>query len=281
MQIYAYDDEGQQVVAHQEVVRRAEKNKSYWCPECHGQMTLRSGPFVRAHFYHRGAERPCRQGTKTATHLEIQSRLLQLLPRGEGKNEVYFPKISRIADLVWEKEKIIFEVQVSFITHEEVASRNSAYGSLGYQVVWILHESRFNRRRVTAAEAGLIASPHYYTNMDPEGRGGFYDQFSYHHKGLRLLRLFRRPVDLASPLRGGLSPSSPLLPPSPLKARAAWPLHFKGDIWDRPPVEPHQLTQAYQIEKKLLPETSLQKLRKKLSRAVRFVGYLLLDSALD
>lgn len=277
MQIYAYDDEGQEQVAHL-AAQGAEKTGNYWCLECHERLALRSGPFVRSHFYHLKSERPCRHRAKTATHLEIQSRLLQLLPPGEAKSEVHFPKISRIADLVWEKEKIIFEVQVSFITYEEVASRNQAYGSLGYQVVWILHESRFNRRRVTAAEASLLSSPHYYTDIDARGVGSFYDQFSYHFKGQRVLRLFRRPVDLNSPLREGALLS---LPPLMAKARMAWPLYFEGDIRHRPPTDPYHLNRAYEMEKKLLPETLLQKLRKKIRRAVKFVGYLILQSAVD
>ena len=46
----------------------------------------------------------------------------------------------------------MFEIQCSPITAREIEERNSDYQSLGYQVIWILHDSLYNKGRLTAAE---------------------------------------------------------------------------------------------------------------------------------
>ena len=47
MQIYAYDQGGGFIAAH-----KAEERKDYFCPDCHEILRVRSGPFIRTHFFH-------------------------------------------------------------------------------------------------------------------------------------------------------------------------------------------------------------------------------------
>ncbi len=109
--------------------------------------------------------------------------------------EVAFSSIGRIADVVWEKKRLIYEVQCSSITADEVTTRNRDYASLGYQVIWVMHDKRFNKRSLTAAEAYLWSQPHLYTDINNRNEGHFYDQFAIVKNGRRTRRLSRSPVD--------------------------------------------------------------------------------------
>lgn len=104
-------------------------------------------------------------------HLQVQYYLEELLGEAQCRLEHPFPSINRIADVVWLPKRIIFEVQCSGITAQEVRQRNCDYKSEGYQVVWLLHNRQFNRQRVSAAEMELRNQPHYFTDMSAGERG--------------------------------------------------------------------------------------------------------------
>ena len=98
------------------------------------------------------------------THLRIQQEILQSLP--EALLEKRFPEIGRIADVLWEEKKIVFEVQFSPIHPIEARERTRDYALIGYQVVWILHENMFNPLRPTPFQDFLKHFVHFYTNID-------------------------------------------------------------------------------------------------------------------
>src|SRR5262249_33589089 len=127
------------------------------------------------HFYHTDSKRTCRLKGKTEKHLQTQKWLQNSLPHGESSLEYPFPSIGRIADVAWHPKKIVFEVQCSPITPHEVEARNRDYASIGYQVIWILHDVRYKQRWESAAEVFLRDHPHYYTNIDENGEGCVYD----------------------------------------------------------------------------------------------------------
>lgn len=230
MQLYAHDSSAGLMHALQ-----AEKHKNYLCLECGQTVRLRSGAHRRRHFYHTQPNQACRLNAKSMNHLMLQDYLQAILPKGEVQLEHRFPSINRIADVAWLTQKIIFEVQCSPITAEEVSNRNADYASVGYQVVWLLHDARYNQSRLSAAEDALLTWPHYYTDMNAEGEGQIYDQFAVIAKGVRKERLERLPVDLSEPRRLKAKeknhPSSDL-PQFILNRMRAWPVHFPGDILD-------------------------------------------------
>lgn len=143
-------------------------------------------------------------------HKEIQKKILHLLPEGETRMEKRFPAIHRIADIAWLPQRIIFEVQCSPISLSEIKARKKDYASLGYTLVWILHDRRFNRKWPTIAELFARSGPCYFTNGNH-----FYDQVEI-VKGRH--RLYRGP-----PLSINLS--------APLKKKNC--LYFSGDAFDR------------------------------------------------
>lgn len=190
MQLYAFDVNKQLVFSF-----HAQKQRDYFCPECQGLLRLRGGFQRQKHFYHLETPRHCRQSGKSGRHLALQFYFLENLPAGECLLEHRFESIRRIADVVWLPKKIAFEIQCSPITAEEVAARNRDYASVGFQVVWILHDRRYNQRNMSAMELFLHGKPHYFTNFDERGQGRIYDQFSVVQGAQRLHKLAPLPID--------------------------------------------------------------------------------------
>ncbi len=191
MQLYAFDLDKQLIHA-----RQALRQVDYQCLECQQIVRLRGGPQRQRHFYHIEPTSFCRQHQKGPVHLQLQSYFFNQLPQGDCLLEHSFPFIGRIADVAWLSKKIVFEIQCSAISAEEVLARNADYRKLGWSVVWILHDERYNQFRLSAAEMALRHSTHYYSNMDHAGSGIIYDQFDLVDEGIRAGRLSRLPVDI-------------------------------------------------------------------------------------
>ncbi len=196
MQLYAFDLDKQIIFA-----RNASRHIDYVCPECNSIVRLRGGLHRQNHFYHFEITRACRQSSKSLEHLNAQLFFLSTLPAGECILEKRFPKINRIADVFWEQKKIVFEIQCSAISRTEVLERSQDYKSLGFEVIWILHDKRYNQKRITSAEVFLNSRLHYFTNINAAGEGVVYDQFSVLEKGVRLNHLKALPIDLNQPMQ--------------------------------------------------------------------------------
>lgn len=148
--------------------------RDYRCCECQGLLRRRGGGSGRRpHFFHLSGHRECRQSGKSERHWAVQQRLRQVLG---VELERRFPEISRIADAAWEEHRIVFEVQVSGMSAEELKARNRDYESLGWRVIWILHDARFNSFCRSDAEAALHGASYYYTDIDEQGQGVIYEQ---------------------------------------------------------------------------------------------------------
>lgn len=231
MQLCALEVDGTLVFAE-----KAHKRRDYSCLECRQPVRLRKGLHRQAHFFHSVPNGACRLHAKGLPHLMLQYFLQNLLPDGEAEMECRFPAIGRIADIAWHAQRLIYEIQCSPISAAEVAARNAAYASVGYRVVWILHDSRYNQRRLAEAEDFLRDSPHYYTDINQRGEGQVYDQFSLVTKGMRTQRLPRVPIDLSQP---DFEAADRMVSrfrhlPLPFRQRAgAWQMRFSGDVVDR------------------------------------------------
>ncbi len=207
MQLFALNEANTLVSA-----RDAARQQDYICPECRSRVRLRSGPSRAPHFYHLDEERECRQQGKSLSHLHTQFRLQKMIP--EVKLEVPFPTISRIADVAWEDERVVFEVQCSPITAAELIARNRDYLSLGWTPIWIFHEDRYNKRKLSAAEWVVRHQIHYYTDINEEGTGELYSHFSEFAHGRRQKPVGRTIVNLSTP------------------ERVFNKIHFAGDGWE-------------------------------------------------
>jgi len=171
----------------------AERQTDYLCPECFQTVRLRKGPHRKAHFYHACSTKICYQSQKTMLHLQAQS-FFQNYFLGKAYLEYPFPTISRIADVYVPSQKLVFEIQCSPITSKEVKNRNADYKKLGISVIWILHDQRFNQKKLSLAEAYLRKRQSYFTNIDADGKGEFYDQIEWIRNNRRMHRGRIRPI---------------------------------------------------------------------------------------
>lgn len=208
----------------------ADKQKRYRCQECHAWIKLRSGPHRQPHFYHLRRLTSCRQHAKSEEHLGLQLHLANQFPQNEISIERPFKEIGRIADVAWERKKIIFEVQCSPISLTEVKERTCDYRSLGWQLIWILSDKRFNKRRVSAAEHYLREQPCYFASWN-KTRTLIYDQWEILRGFLRL----HKGEPIALQLTRILSPIKPIhkkmqLPRCLQERLLHWPVHIEGDL---------------------------------------------------
>lgn len=237
MQLYSLDNNNQFVSA-----AAAQKGCDYRCMECGGAVRVRSGVHRRPHFFHKELSAPCRLNGKSMVHLQTQLHLAALLPADEAALEWRSDTLARIADVVWFPAKLIFEVQCSFITAQEIRERTNDWALAGFQVIWILHEMRFNKWRLSAAEAALAAIPHYYTNINSEGEGIIYDQCDRIDGGLRFIRYGPLPVNAAAPrpFYREISAHAPeeRIPSSVAQRIYSRPIALEGDLLDRWMAEP-------------------------------------------
>ena len=169
---------------------------------------------------------------KSLAHHEIQCYLKKQIANLELEKQIG----ARRADGVWEDRKIVFEIQISFISLNEVKSRIDDYAKHGYQVVWILHDRLFNSRSVSPAEKFLRSfCPTYYCN------GGFiYDQLEVVHGERRVYTTEAWAVEVTKPFVPFLE--------VPLRK---WQLHFVGDLHTFCAV--HGTKEAWRLLKSHLP----------------------------
>lgn len=213
---------------------KAEKSKDYTCPECLSPVRVRGGPSRQFHFYHLSLPKQCHQHEKSQEHIQLQLKLLDLIASEDAQMECPFPEIKRIADVAWNSKKLVFEIQCSPISLEEVQCRMLDYVSIGYEVIWVLHDKQFNQKNLSAAESFLRNHPCYFTNIDETGYGIVYDQFEVlkDHQ-----RLFKGPplivsLDLFARLPT-MAPPDVALPQSVLRRFTNWKCYMQGDLLHR------------------------------------------------
>lgn len=148
---------------------------------------------------------------KSLAHHEIQCYLKKQIDVLELEKKIG----GRRADCVWEDSKIVFEIQISPISLNEVQNRIDDYSKQGYQVVWILHDQVFNVRTVSRAEKFLR---HFCATYYCNG-GCIYDQLEVVQGERRIYKGEPLVIDLRQPFVPFLK--------VPLRK---WSLHFVGDL---------------------------------------------------
>lgn len=193
-------------------VLEAEKKKDYACPECGSLVRLRAGKHRHPHFYHLKTSPNCRLAKKGIIHLLLQYKLQSLL---KATLEKPFPTIKRIADAF--VGNTVYEVQYSPMSLEEAKARTEDYESLGLNIVWILHDHTYNKRRLRPVERYLRTKTCYYTNETASGEGVIYD------------REPQNPVDLTKK-----RPLPKQKWPEELHQRGkTWTFYHAGDLFDQ------------------------------------------------
>lgn len=155
----------------------AEPKKLYQCLECLSPVRVRRNLKKFPHFYHVKTSPSCRLYSKSEDHLILQLELKKMIPDKEAEMEKPLPSINRISDLLWEKEKIAFEIQCSNLTLSEAKARTQEYKTAGYDVVWILDDRIFNKAQLRPAEEFFRSQPCYFAAFRRQRTPFFYDQF--------------------------------------------------------------------------------------------------------
>lgn len=207
----------------------AQSGHLYRCPECFETVKKRDGFARFPHFYHIKAPKHCRLSSKSETHLLLQLHLQKQIGPTHVRLEQRFEKIQRIADVCWEKEKVIFEIQCSLISLQEVQSRIEDYQSLGYEVIWLFHDRLYNRFFLRAEEAFLRLHKICYFFHISKGTFFCYDQFEQLQAGRRLRKSRPLPVRLSSICQRQKQPF-PFEVPRQITLETAH--YFPGDRWD-------------------------------------------------
>lgn len=221
MQVYALNDSGERVF-----VDEAEKSSPYFCLECGGILYKRGGDLTVPHFYHSQRTTRCSQEAKSLRHIQLQ-RLVRTQTAHSCFEEFSFPTIRRIADLYIPEDKVVIEIQCSMISKKEVEARVHDYRSLGLEIIWILDEKRFYKRKISAAEHFLFQVPHYFA------RGlDLYDYIDAVTGGLRKQRLFASCIDIRTLKRKSSLPCPQHAPIMIEQRLHQWPLHVQNDFLD-------------------------------------------------
>lgn len=224
MQIYAL--EKNRLIS----AKNAEKAKDYRCPECLGRVRYRGGKLRQSHFFHLKALSSCRQSQKGLIHLHMQLYLKDLLQHEGPVMEKIFPERGRIADVACLQTKKIFEIQYSPMSLKEAKARCLDYESLGFEMVWILHDHTFNQKKIAPSEQFLRTKTCYFSNMDAEGKGVIYDQFEQIVGKRRQFIGPKKEVDLRVLMKW---PKIKMPPLRFLEKRAhTWPFYHRGDLID-------------------------------------------------
>ena len=173
MQLYAFNANRQKIFAS-----IATPSKDYFCQECGARVRTRKSRRGRAHFFHLFRSPTCRASKKSQEHIAVQNYIQKAIGEDACKQEVYFPKIGRVADLVWEEKAVCFEIQCSPITKQEVEKRCQDYSTIGYFVIWILMDKTFNGPLMSPAERFLETRTHYFVTVEGDMVHLLYDQYA-------------------------------------------------------------------------------------------------------
>ena len=224
MPLYASDGENYIYAAD------AEPRGSYRCLECKAPLKVRRGKNRIAHFYHLQTSPSCRLYSKSEDHLLIQLQIQKLLPSGEAQIEVPFLIIHRIADLLWESQKIIFEIQCSSIHTKEAENRIRDYRKLGYEIIWLFDDRLFNRKMVRPAEDFLRTHSCYFFRFQRNNISFFYDQFEIILNGKRVETSRKLQIDLKKIYSTPKIEDVSFIPNQIIRRAQNSPQYFKGDL---------------------------------------------------
>mgnify|MGYP002783978674 CR=1 FL=1 len=242
----------------------------YLCLECRAKVYLYKTRHARPRFRHFHRRSCCRLKRNTKEPLLIQQTLLELLRLKKTALETPLPSIRRIADLLWEEKKLVFEVQCSKIPLLEAKQRMNDYASLGYTVVWLLDDRIFNQYTADASEQFLRKNLAYFFNFPTRSTPlRFYDQLEIFRGSKRIHKSFALHVDLSKPMKLPLDFSSKSLPMQIAEQTNRTTLCFFGDLLWRAKQASQKNTPPLFNYWKLLEQASLQKtpsFRKKITR---------------
>ena len=189
--------------------------------------------------------------TFRSIHLLIKQAIQVRLPSLES--HIFFPNIQHASHLVWLKKQIAFQIQDRPISLQQACHIQSAYRSLGFQLVWILDKRYFNQKNPSLTEHFLRSQIAYFASLDAKQHVMIYDQFEIISQGKRLFQSPPLPIDLSHPfyLKAPFD-LSPFKLPWLKKRLSSYSLFFRGDLIDRFKLNPSHVSGCAELEQELL-----------------------------
>lgn len=121
--------------------------EEYTCPNCKQKIKARKAKSGKKHFYHI----PTNKTNESQLHLNAKKELLSWLKKenssGNWGEERYIKKIKARPDISGRINGIpvVFEIQHSPLTAEELNRRTLKYSKLGIYTIWVIPEEVFKR----------------------------------------------------------------------------------------------------------------------------------------
>ena len=112
---------------------------------------------------------------KNFFHTHLQNAFLTRYPFFQ--KEVFFKQVSRRADLFWPQKGLIVELQCSDISFETLMARNSCYRRLGFNTLWIFHQTSLRSYKKKQLISWWKKRPFFelaFTSLSPNGEGEIY-----------------------------------------------------------------------------------------------------------
>lgn len=116
------------------------EQKPFFCPECKREVGLRKGKIKIHHFYHI-KKFDCLVSPESQIHLEIKFKLYKYLKTIYNKVELEYRIGDRISDVFYinmKNKKVVYEVQKSKLSLDEVKKRTESYKNQNIYVIWLL-----------------------------------------------------------------------------------------------------------------------------------------------
>ncbi|MDE3055175.1 MAG: hypothetical protein KGI80_00540 [Verrucomicrobiota bacterium] len=208
----------------------ANPRRIYRCLGCGALVRVRRGLHRFPHFYHIRSPGSCHLYSKTEDHQLLQLQLSSLFPKGKVLIEQPFLDIQRVADLLWEEKRIIFEIQCSLIQPADAEQRIIDYRRLGYEIIWLLDDRLFNKRWLRPAESFLRGQTAYFFSFRRALPSIIYDQCEILIQKRRWRKGFFSKVNLLSPKKIPAIPWPTEIPEQLSKRAKEAIYYFKGDL---------------------------------------------------
>lgn len=211
----------------------ADPKASFHCLECRSPVKARRGAGRMPHFYHLQKSSRCHLYSKSEDHLLLQLQVQKLFLPDLIEIERPFLSIHRIADLIWEKEKTVFEIQCSRLDLLEAQKRIVDYRKAGYEVVWLLDDRIFNKALIRPAEEFLRSQSAYFFSFERTGFSHVYDQLEIVIGKKRRKKGRPLTVELSKPQSKPNLEWPPNLPSQIQERIANSKRYFRGDLLHR------------------------------------------------
>ncbi|MEG0293049.1 competence protein CoiA [Enterococcus sp.] len=120
---------------------------SWHCPNCKGQVRLKRGPLLAAHFAHVSLADDCQSFSEGETAEHLSGKMLLGRWAKGSELEAYLPELKQRPDVLW--GNLAMEFQCSSLAFERFAERTEKYIKQGYAPWWILGEKFHPKQRLS------------------------------------------------------------------------------------------------------------------------------------